>query len=380
VLGIGLACATLRLVTACLPDLGPRAQAQALPDASPLVPLKRRCGDGVIQLDQDYAEECDVGDAGPDAAFGCRPDTCTLACEGVVDARTKHCYFTLPGPMPYEAARQACIDRGAHVLTVGSAQELALLQQHGPFRESNIWLGLKQATSLEVPGYLAARGDEPGWPLVPLSSRCEGCFAATADASVAFAPFEVDAGPSLCVVTRLGEGTEYRSASCNAREIVALCEREPPGQSAEPCFGGVCLRVPETRAAKRYLLVREALPGTQARQSCLGLGGRLAVLSSPREREQVARALSDALLTRDRPKVAVWIGLGKIGEEWRWDNDAAVTPEASPWGNDAPETNDAGAPNTFGYMVLADTRVYDAQLAHADDGNTPRPYLCELPL
>lgn len=373
-LGLGL-----WLGSACLPDLGERAPLVSPPDAAPLSPRGSRCGDGIIQLEADYAEECDPGDAGVDAASGCRPDTCTVACEGVVDPRTKHCYFTLPGPVPYENAREACEARGAHVLTLGSAAELSTLREYAPFRVPFVWVGLKQATSLEVPGYLAARNDEPGWPLPPLSSRCEGCFAVVSDGGVAFSPFQSDAGPALCVVARLDDGGDYRAASCTARDVVPLCEREPVGETAEPCFGGLCVRVLETRARKRYLFVREALVGAEARQSCVGLGGRLAVLSSRLEREQVGKALSDRVLSLREPKLTVWIGLGNQGTGWRWDDDTNVEPASSPWGNDAPEIADGATPSAFAYMVLANNRVYDAQLAHADDGALPRAYLCELP-
>ena len=70
--------------------------------------------------------------------------------------------------------------------------------------------------------------------------------------------------------------------------------------------------------------------------------------------------------------VGFWIGLGLVGAEWRWDDDAGLSERPVPWGDGQPRGT--GAARAYLRLSLE----YDTQLAHADDdAAATRPFICE---
>lgn len=362
------------VAVACLPDLN-TLPAPTTNEAGPTTPTSgAACGDGVIQLDVDGGEECDLGDAG-DAAVGCTRG-CKLSCDGWSDAVTGHCYFVSGTTDQYAIAKARCTDQGGHVVTFVSQAEYALVTGRAS-ADAGFWVGLQYASTLGA--YQTASGEEPGWPRAPLTTRCDGCFAVLPDASAELAG---DAGD--CVGG--GRDAGWFGARCQeaGAPLAVVCEREPPGTRADFCSGGVCLRVPETHTKKKYLLADGTATAAEAASACGFLGGRLAVFDTRSEREEVVREIARRYLRfGGTTRATFWIGLAQTtpGGEWLWDGKTAVTPESSPWGNAAPESDATRAGRAYVEVTLNDT--YDTQLAHADfgaddGGAVQRPYLCEL--
>jgi len=360
------------LALACLPELsstlpaGPAEAGKPTPTST--------CGDGIIQLEVDGGEECDLGDAG-DAGVGCTGG-CRLACDGLRDPTSGHCYFPSGTTDQYATARARCADLGGHVVTFATAAEYDLVRA-GAASDAGFWVGLQYASTFGA--YQAASGEEPGWPRPPASTRCDGCFAVLPDASDAL---HGDAGD--CV---RGGAASYAGARCQeaGAPLLVVCEREPPGTRVDFCSGGLCLRVPETRARKKYLLGDGVTTAKDAPAACALLGGQLATFDTRSEREEVVRDLARRFLRfGGTSRATFWIGLRQSapGSEWLWSSGAPVTPESSPWGNAAPEVSSTVAGAAYVEVTLNET--YDTQLAHADfgaedGGATTRAYLCELP-
>jgi hypothetical protein len=138
---------------------------------------------------------------------------------------------------------------------------------------------------------------------------------------------------------------------------------------------------------KRYVLVTQPSAADAAARSCASFGGRLVVLQSRDEREQLWRqiALASPLVFR------VWIGLsqrdggapGGTGDSsWVWDDGTeADLPDAyaPPWGDRLPVEG--------GTTARAYLRAYmgeiDDTLARNDEPLAivrTMPFVCELPV
>lgn len=377
-----LTAATLALGVACLPSLSPIADAPTPVEGSTTFV---GCGDGLIAtLDDggDAGESCDPGKPNdPDAqAPGC--SACRIVCEkdGVIDPRTGHCYFPVDPSDNYPAAITSCKARGAHVVTFASAAEVTLVQGvTGGAGASGFWVGLSRSSELGE-AYGPDRPEEPGFPFPaqqgspgPAGGPCEGCFGVGADPDGG--TFRIDnpgsAPDTRCVASLSGS---WAQVPCRGPARATLCEREPVGVRAQPCFGGYCFTLPATAGRKSYLVSFLGADLAQAVQSCAQLpGGSLVVLDSAEEREQ----LGHEILIRDDTLVQqeLWIGVVQDGGTWTWEDGVplASSPRPLPWGNAQP----AGARGIRAFMRLAAT-AYDTQLAYADDGSAPpRVFVCQ---
>lgn len=371
-LGLPLAIAGVAAAGACLPDLAaiPGGGASLEGGAAPF----RGCGDGIIAtLDDggDAGESCDPGE--PDADVpGCR--TCTIVCEGALDPRSGHCYFAAGEDATYTGARTRCRSARAHVVTLASDEEVAVVRTVATDDDAGYWLGLSRDPTLVA--YTADRPEEPGFPSAPATAgasvpSCEGCFGIGADAGV-FPIADVDAADTPCIASR---GGTWFQVACSGASRPTICEREPVGTRAQDCIGGFCFTLPRTAGDKTYLVAVSATDPETAAQSCAGLdGGSLVVLGTREEREQLAHEI--AARYPDLVDQQLWIGLVEDGGAWTWEDGVAAAQGASrplPWGNAQPD----GGPGARAYMRLVST-AYDTQLAYADDGaRTPRLYICQ---
>ncbi len=76
----------------------------------------------------------------------CRPRA--IPCEGgTLSPDLQHCYVPIRTPLPWSAARADCEERGAHLATVSSVEELALLQSQHPGVAQ--WIGATDAAPAE---------------------------------------------------------------------------------------------------------------------------------------------------------------------------------------------------------------------------------------
>jgi len=91
----------------------------------PGMPPQPDCGNGVIEA----GEQCDGGDA--TEADGCSDD-CKVVCaehdKDAVESADHHCYFGYD-QANFADSREACVNRGAHLVTIGSAAENELVAQ-----------------------------------------------------------------------------------------------------------------------------------------------------------------------------------------------------------------------------------------------------------
>src|SRR5205807_375055 len=114
----------------------------------------------------------------------------------------------------------------------------------------------------------------------------------------------------------------------------------------------------------------------------LGIGGRLVVLQSPEEREQLWHELSSLTAA----PTAVWIGLSQVGnpapfqppsQPWNWEDDASDNRYRSEWGDQEPSSSPLPAPSPRAY--LWHQGVADDTLAHSEQPPTHTlPYVCEI--
>lgn len=177
----------------------------------------------------------------------------------------------------------------------------------------------------------------------------------------------------------------WRQRPCSGVKTRVICEREPVGVQFEPCEAGLCGDLVATYGAKRYVVVLPAATSDAAEKYCASLGGRLVILESHDEREQLWLQLS-----RLAPQVPrIWIGLsqsdagppGDAGDlPWVWDDGtAAASPggHPSPWGDRMPVPN--------GVTSRAYLRAYvgeiDDTLARNDESSSivqSMPFVCEI--
>lgn len=394
---VGGAAALVALAFACLPglettppDAGTVTDSGPKPDRASGAPF---CGDGVIDYDAaadgGSGEQCDPGDGD---STGCTkpPNGCRIDCAGgFFDRETNHCYFAVPaGASLYSDARDLCIQHGGHIATIASDLERAKIIDAGLYNSQVVvWVGIAQDP--QAGGYTVAEGPtggigEPGW-----SPTCPGCYAFIPDASPAIPKLRPDAGLIDASPTGQAVGDSRKSdtwfqlpQSVGTQKVAVVCEREPVGASAQPCTGGTCIAVPKTLGKKRYLFVPVDQTGDQADQACRALSGgkgRLVVLESREEREQVMKEVARALADSGNGANGVWIGLVRAGPaptaSYVWADGTPVENLPNPWGEKEPNTLVPGVVRA--YAGLSDARAFDTQLAHVDDPTHKRPYVCQ---
>jgi hypothetical protein len=145
------------------------------------------------------------------------------------------------------------------------------------------------------------------------------------------------------------------------------------GTRARPCGNGLwCFTTAAT--SKRYTLVAN-VAGASAPDACGALGGRLLVLGSREEREQIAAEIEHAV-----GDVEAWIGLSTTGGgQWAWDDGATGLAPASLWAVTQPSLV-SGAGRAFLHLEAG---VVDSELARTasatpnDPTNVARYAVCE---
>jgi hypothetical protein len=361
-----------------LPDID-RTPLQSAAEAGPAVTPKNPCGDGFIdptaatgQLADGAPtfEECDPGAGG--AIAGCT-DTCKLTCDGgVLDPKTKHCYFALAPQQLENESVGACGPLRAHVATFASDNEVALVRDAG---FSSFWVGLSYVSSLAGYQSVEVVNGEPGWNYPSNGAVCTGCYANIDPTSFPyFPPLGPDAAtpdPLDCVVS--ADGGAWSALPCNSPppSPQTLCEREPPGSRAIACNGGICVTLAAT--SKKYLYVPTESAADDARAFCQSLpSGNLVLLDSREEREGLVREL--ARFIGPGEEVDFWIGLG-VGEAgaFLWDDGRTESARPSAW------AIDAGAPGASAraFIAVQGKNPIDQGLAHVDVASSTYPFVCE---
>ncbi|NOU33350.1 MAG: C-type lectin domain-containing protein [Polyangiaceae bacterium] len=348
------------VAAACLPDL-PTATAPF--DASRLP--ARGCGDGFVDFAADAGEQCDPGEAGvPGCTTGCKLD-----CEGgALDPVSGHCYFPLSKSASFAKASEACLTKAAHVVTLGSEEELAFVSARYP---APIWVGLAQNSTAAGAYTPPSNVRESGWPLPPATGPCPGCFAVADDAGIFPPEGPLDGGPSGCVTTHEGV---WHATPCNlpGPGFSVVCEREPAGTRTESFNETLRISLAETAKKKRYLYSPSEDTAEGAVATCKLLGGRLVVFESRAEREELGREIAQ-LLPPQTPVGTFWIGLAAVGGVFTWDDGTPEAAHPAAWGDQEPK----GTGDRRAYMHIAQTS-YDSTLVRADDDATARrPFVCE---
>lgn len=335
--------ALVSLFFACLPELSAlkTAPADAGDETTTIEPVNP-CGDGFI--DQDGGEECDPGDASTACV------DCKVACPGITDDASSHCYYVTDGGAgSYQAAAASCA--GGHLVTIGSDHEAAFVDG---LDAGAYWVGASSKEALA--GFGAVVETEPG---VPADGGCPGCFARP-----------LVPGDGGCLVAT--DGGWALSACFDAGATTTICEREPAGVRSFYCSGPYCATV--RGATKRYLIyLASAARSAAAAEECARYDqGRLAVFESREERERVVREILPLLGPDDLPFTA-WIGVSNDGGTFTWDDGRPVEDggRPSPWGAGQPATNAGRAYIRVGPFL-------DSQLAQADGVDTKlRPFICQ---
>jgi hypothetical protein len=378
-------------------DAGPAAAAAAF-DAGP----GNACGDGYIDLEA--GEQCDPP-SGADAAPGVCSAACKMQCPGFVWAGNNHCYWAAPGSATSlnnanNSAENVCLASGFnHVVTFASDAEFQAVEQNLHLQKADpllktdplYWVGL---TTYAQRSYVSIVSYEPGW-----DETCPGCYAHT-DAKGTLIRYEdpIDGGltSQQCVAASPdGLDVAWHERPCTLPaglpdtlfKTRVVCEREPVGVQFAPCDAGTCINLVATYGTKRYVLVEEPATADQAALSCASLGGRLVVLGSRDEREQLWAQLS----ITPAPPLRVWIGLtqkdgGVEGDGaapgWVWDDGTeADAPNAypPPWGDHLP----VAVGTTSRAYLRAYTGEIDDTLARNDEPTADvqaMPFVCELPV
>lgn len=366
---------------ACIPDLPG--------DRSPTPPAG--CGDGYVDLDA--GEQCDPGAGVPAGTGGCSA-SCQVQCSGLLWSANDHCYELAPqtaGSL-FEAA-QHCSELGnnAHVVTFASDDEFNTVAGYvsgtdaGPF-----WVGIDNRVSVAP--------FEPGW-----SPSCPGCYAHAVDPTMPLPRLDAkapDGGPINEGCVRAFSDTRIQSwqqVPCSgAPRIRVVCEREPVGRQSRPCDAGICIDLTLTHATWAYVYVPSPATADDAEQACTAMGGRLVVLRSQDEREQLWLQLSRL----DAVPPAVWIGLslsdggaaadGGVGGEagdaegsapsWVWDDGISASVYPSEWAVVQPSSSPSSHARAF-LLHQGAPQTQDDTLAHNDQPSlTSLPYVCEVPL
>lgn len=326
------------VAVACLPAIGPDDVARLV---EPPPTIVNPCGNGIIEsLADGGGEQCDQVDAGDAGVPGCVG--CVVQCpEGELDPSTRHCYFAATSESNAVDAVTKCAAANAHVVTIGSATEDAIVERVAANR--SYWVGLSyvafhQAYTTELDG--VPFGVEPGWPAPPLSGPCLGCFGKGLDGG-GFAPATGEAfdggTPSVpCVAADVDK--IWKAFDCATTHSV-ICEREPPGSRRQDCAGGLCFTVASTLTRKTYFVAVDEATADEAQTICKQLpGGRLAVFQDADERGAVAAEIFDLFkdLFAGDPTRKFWVGLAFDGTRWGWSD--AKSEEPVLWGDRQPES------------------------------------------
>jgi hypothetical protein len=274
---------------------------------------------------------------------------------------------------------------GAHAVTFASDAEFRAVAAH--IDAGWFWVGLHETSDID--DYSALPDLEPGW-----SIPCTGCYAHNPNLNAGLPASTVTGSGGAYCVQASSDLTQpaWQKVPCVSATpaINVLCEREPVGSLAAQCDAGTCIQLVWTYGTKSYVYGAVPLSADEAEQTCHGLGGRLMVLGSRDEREQLWKELGK--LTVVPP--AVWVGFsqpsvsGDAGARdagnndgaipWVWDDDAGANAYPSPWGYNRPTA--AANHSTRAYLIREPTQQSDNTLAR-DDGPMPTslPYVCELP-
>ncbi len=364
----------------CIPDLPAVDAGVALPTAI--------CGDGIVDLAA--GEQCDPGPGAGDAGLGGCSATCQMQCPsgGETWSVNNHCYQLggVNGASQFRGANAAC-PGASHVVTFASDDEflqvLPLLAGRGPF-----WVGLAQVNG--APQYYPPPSlEEPGWWW-----NCPGCFAhtPTPDAELPELPdAAVEGGVYDCVAGLSDFAQPWQRYPCRGISRATLdvvCELEPVGKQSRPCEAGICIDLVKTLGSKRYYYQENRATADTANRGCSAMGGRLVVLQSREEREQLWHELSKLTV----PPSAVWIGLSQVSPPsfrapmgvWAWDDHTpADGPGSYPssWSASRLRYPQVGTSRAFLYR---DVRApsYDDTLAQDNPsiaGGGMLPYVCEIP-
>jgi hypothetical protein len=344
------------------------------------------CGDGIIES----GEQCDPG---IDATVpGCAQ--CMIECGGDggdagtawVDPTSNHCYFLLSkdsGPSePATGQATGCSSVGAHVVTLGSSDELGRLAGNLVLPPSQeFWLGLRRDLSDDAGVIYQSVVDEPGFARHRV---CSGCFGPSAEKDGGLLPYNrsSDSSPEPeCVTWLLRTNPRWYATNCESN-FPTICEREPVGSrryscgAADSCFT-VLWDLSTSAPGKRYVWSPKPLTAQAASKHCAQLSdagpkASLVVFESDEEREQVFYEL----MHLPKPPTDFWIGLRlEVQEggppEWTWDNGKNHTFYPPPWGDHEPSASKPGA-RAFAQQTSASYarpgKTYDTQLAHVPDG------------
>jgi hypothetical protein len=374
---------------ACVPDLPPdrgMASSGSSGGTDDGGPIPAGCGDGYIDLRA--GEQCDPGAAGRGlTVFGCNPD-CTMQCPGDAGflwTKNNHCY-ELAGTATslYTGAdRRVCgaLPGTAHVVTFASEEEFRAVAPG--VNTGWFWVGLQEPANNN--DYVSLAALEPGWV-----GPCPGCYVHSADLTMGLPKSTVTGtGADYCVqaASDLGQRS-WQMVPCTGLSagLPVVCEREPVGTQARPCDAGTCFDLVWTLGTKTYVYVAAPSPADEAEAACRGLGGRLVVLRSRDEREQLWKELGKQMLV----PASVWIGLSVAGgsdagasdaspASWKWDDDASVAAYESPWGYAQPRTQANRSPRA--YLATEQPAASDNTTARNDGLPTPAalPFVCEVP-
>jgi hypothetical protein len=395
---------------ACIPDLpdvasagdgGADADVFSL-DAGGEAVIPAGCGDGIIDLAA--GEQCDPGPAGRGSTvFGCSPD-CTMQCPagaGFLWPKNNHCYelaaasassLTLGADRGVCGALPGALPGYVHVATFASEEEFTAVATN--VDAGWFWVGL--AETKDDDDYVAYGVDfEPGW-----STPCTGCYAHNPNPMAGLPLGNVmGSGAAYCVQASSDlHQKAWEKIPCGGLDpgIHVVCEREPVGSYAWQCDAGTCLDVVWTHGKKTYVYGLVPLSADAAEQTCRALGGRLVVLGSRDEREQLSKAIGKVGI----PMSKVWIGLaqptttgaadsgdaaigadagGPTSTDWIWDDDASLDAYPPPWGWARPQTN--GITSTRAFLTYEEPPQSDDSLARNDAPMLPAlPYVCEVPV
>jgi|SRR5580704_7694077 hypothetical protein len=378
---------------ACIANLPANAVEEADTAARPEGGAPPGCGDGYIDLS--LGEQCDPGPfVGDGGIVGCTSN-CRVGCaDGFAWKENNHCYELSPNSASIDEAEDRCANTNGHVVTFASEMEFGAVAGWMQAVDAGaLWVGLALVQGQTERQYNSVAPYEPGW-----APDCSGCYAHAADPSAALPRVletsdDGGAPPAQPCVVASSDTTRYpdwfQSVCVDAPTVHTLCEREPVGTQWIACDGGtslVCIDLVVTQTTKRYEMQMQPATADGAVQGCQTLGGRLVVLQSRDEREQLWRQVS--LLPSPPPRF--WIGLSLEPDadggtaSWVWnDGTKADAPDAypPPWGRLEPIT---GASTTRAYLgfLLAQP---DNTLARNDefvrsDGSETAPFVCEFPV
>jgi hypothetical protein len=350
-------------IYACLPDLPTLPNPQDASEATTPDPIPFfGCGDSIIDTLDDggvTSETCDPGDA---SVAGC--ESCKFVCSGRI-SDAGHCYFFADSTQKYSEALTACANAAGHVVTFGDDREVAFVNDLvATTRDGgSYWVGLSIRSDLDLNYGPPSELLEPGFPAQP-SIMCPGCFA-LADAG----KFEVE--PTLGTGSYLIASQErwLQAPTTLPSPILTVCEREPVGQRLYYCGGPNCTTLTTTAGIKRYVLPQALVTEDQAVAACSAYG-KLVVLDSAAEREQLVGELTNQFALKSGKPIEVWIGLSMI-DGGTWD-DGKERP--IPWAVGEP-----GPGSTRAYLQISERR-FDNQLARtSSDAGAVRAVVCERP-